>query len=304
MLSVIVPATDEPATLPRCVAAIRASLPPNAELIVETTPRGGGPAAARNAAAARARGEILVFVDSDVVIEPTALGAIASRFACDPGLTAVFGSYDDSPAAPGAVSRFRNLLHHHVHQGAAGQAETFWAGLGAVRREEFEAAGGFDAQRFPRAAIEDIELGARLRDRGGRIHLDPAIQGTHLKRWTLRSMVGTDFARRGVPWARLQLERRSAGGALNLAPRQRASALAAATAAMALATRRPAAATAATGVMVALNASLYVLLARSGGPRLATTGVGLHVLHHCTAIASVPAALASHAVATKRGRPA
>lgn len=62
--------------------------------------------------------------------------------------------------------------------------------------------------RFPRPQIEDIELGYRLRDRGGRILLDPAIQGTHLKRWRLGAMLRTDFGDRGIPWMRLLLERR------------------------------------------------------------------------------------------------
>src|SRR5690606_37188404 len=72
----------------------------------------------------------------------------------------------------------------------------------------FTAAGGFDTLRFPRPQIEDIELGYRLRDRGGRILLDPAIEGTHLKRWHLWQMLRTDVRDRGIPWMRLLLERR------------------------------------------------------------------------------------------------
>src|SRR5690349_17222010 len=127
------------------------------------------------------------------------------RFAGDPALVAVFGAYDDDPRHPGLTSRYRNLLHHHVHSGAAGEAETFWAGLGAIRREAFEAAGGFDAERFPQPSIEDIELGARLRRGGARIVLDPSIRGRHLKAWTPWSMVRTDLTRRGIPWTRLLL---------------------------------------------------------------------------------------------------
>ena len=51
---------------------------------------------------------------------------------------------------------------------------------------------GFDARRYPRPSIEDVELGGRLSGRG-RLVLDPALQGTHLKEWTLASMVVTDF---------------------------------------------------------------------------------------------------------------
>ena len=42
-------------------------------------------------------------------------------------------------------------------------ARTVWAGLGAIRRKAFEAIKGFDADRYPRPSIEDIELGDRLR---------------------------------------------------------------------------------------------------------------------------------------------
>ena len=51
----------------------------------------------------------------------------------------------------------------------------------------------------------------RLHAAGRRIVLDPAVHGTHLKRWTLRSMVRTDFAARGAPWVALALERGGAG---------------------------------------------------------------------------------------------
>src|SRR5829696_5491870 len=133
--------------------------------------------------------EVLVFVDADVLPHPDAFARLREAFEVDPALDAVFGSYDTSPRATGLVSRFRNLLHHHVHQQGAGPATTFWAGLGAVRRETFESAGGFDASRFPHASVEDIELGMRLAAAGGKLRLDPELQGTHLKAWTLVELV-------------------------------------------------------------------------------------------------------------------
>ena len=301
MLSVIVPATDSPPSLDLCLGAIRASMPPTAELLVQAEPPRSGPAGARNHGAARARGEILVFVDSDVVVDSRALPGIEARFAAEPDLTAMFGSYDSHPSAPGLVSRFRNLLHHHVHAESAGRVESFWAGLGAVRREAFEAAGGFDADRYPRPAIEDIELGCRLADRGGSIVLDPRITGRHLKRWTLRSMVATDFARRGVPWTRLQLERRRRARGLNLSAPQVLGAGAAVGMAAGAGARRPDLVAGCAAVMVASNAPLYGLLARMGGPRLAAAGVPLQALHHLTAAASVPAGAALHVADRHRG---
>jgi hypothetical protein len=293
-LAVIVPASDDPPSLPRCTAALRSGERQPDELIVQREPAGGGPAAARNAAASGSEADVLVFVDSDVEVHPDALARIERRLLEDPGLAAVFGAYDDEPAAPGLASRFRNLLHHHVHLSSPGEAETFWAGLGAVRRSEFQAVGGFDAVRFPEPSVEDIELGMRLRERGARLLLDPSIRGRHLKAWTPLSMARTDLWRRGVPWARLLLARGGGSGALNLGARHRASAVAAVAVAAGALAGRPRAALGALLAMVGLNRDFYALLARSGGPRLLAAGVALHVVHLLTAVASVPVAAALH----------
>jgi glycosyl transferase family 2 len=295
-IGVIVPATDGPSTLAKCVKAIRNSSDPPEEVIVVTEPAGAGPAAARNAGAERATGHILVFVDADVIVHPDALARIRSAFGRDPSLEALFGSYDDEPGAPGAVSGFRNLLHHHVHNQAAGPAETFWAGLGAVRRQAFFGAGGFDEARFARASIEDVDLGMRLVAGGARIWLDPEIQGTHLKRWTLLGMLGTDFAHRGVPWIGLLLRSRRVPRHLNLGWTHRLSAVASLIVLFAGIRRRPGLLAVAALALVGLNRSLYVLALRRLGPGGAVAGLGVHVLHHLTATASVAAGVAVHAV--------
>jgi len=299
-LSVVVPATDRPPTLGRCVAAIKAGGERPDELLVVGDPPGAGPAEARNRGARRAGGDVVVFVDADVEVHPDAVRRVRAAFAREPTLTALFGAYDDDPAAPGSVSRVRNLLHHHVHVSSPGPASTFWAGIGAVRRDAFLASGGFDASRYPSPAVEDIELGGRLRAAGGRIELDPRVRGTHLKEWTLREAIATDFARRGVPWARLQLETRRLSGALNLGWRHRASAAAVGVGCAAIAARRPILAGGATATLLALNRSFYALLADRGGARLAVAGIGLHAVHHLTAIAAVPAALALHLASRRR----
>jgi GT2 family glycosyltransferase len=215
-LSVVIPATDRRATLDAVVAAIERAVPAPEELIVVDSPRSLGPAGARNLGARRAQGDVIVFVDADVEVHEDAFRRIRSAFDRDTALTAIFGSYDDAPGADGIISDFRNLLHHHVHHQGAGVATTFWAGLGAIRRDVFLNLGGFDEERFPQASVEDIELGMRLYERGERVVLDPAIQGKHLKSWTFSTMTKTDLLRRGVPWLRLVFERPSGSTALNL----------------------------------------------------------------------------------------
>lgn len=292
-VSAIVPATNAPLTLDRCLAAIRAAQEPPDEVIV-VDDGGGGPADARNRGAVRATGDVLVFVDADVVVHPDAFARIRSAFDADPNLAALFGSYDDRPADQSTVSAFRNLLHHQIHQEGAGRATTFWAGLGAVRRDSFEAVGGFDAERYHVPSVEDIDLGARLTAAGHRIELDPDLQGTHLKAWSLRGMVESDLWDRGVPWVGLLLRHRTGSGALNLGWRHRLSAIASLVAAGSLLRGRLRTTVVALAALVALNRSFYELLARRRGRLEAAKGVGLHALHHLLGAASVPIAVVEH----------
>jgi glycosyltransferase involved in cell wall biosynthesis len=290
-LSAIVPATDAPPTLARCLAAIGAADEPPEEVIVVDEADRPGPAAARNEGARRATGDVLVFVDADIEPHRDAFTRVRAAFAAHSGLAVLFGAYDDDPADPGLVSRFRNLLHHHVHLEGAGPAETFWAGLGAIRRSAFP---GFDAERYPAASVEDVELGLRLAAGGARIVLDPLVQGRHLKAWTLATMIHTDFARRGVPWAELLLERGHGSAALNLGPRHRLSALAA----LGLLARRPRLVAASAAALLVLNRRFYALLLRREGPVRAAAGVGLHAVHHLTGVAAAATAFGRSA----RGR--
>jgi GT2 family glycosyltransferase len=219
---------------------------------------------------------------------------IRAAFDVDSQLAAIFGSYDDAPEAPDAVSGFRNLLHHFVHQESAGEATTFWAGLGAIRREVFTQAGGFDAARYTESSIEDIELGMRLTAAGARMRLDPKLQGTHLKQWTLGKMIRTDFLGRGVPWVALLAREDTAPTGLNLGWRHRLSAAASIVLIGSLAARRPRQAAAGLGALIALNGSFYALLWKRRGPGQAVLGIGLHALHHLTAACAVPAGTLVH----------
>jgi GT2 family glycosyltransferase len=297
-LSAIVPATDSPAALELAIEAIRGAADAPDELIVVRECALQGAAAARNAGARQASGDVLVFVDADVLVAPDAFCRIRAAFDAEPRLTALFGSYDADPPRAGLVSDFRNLLHHHVHQSDPGEASTFWTGLGAVRRLAFEEAAGFDDERYTGAEIEDIELGTRLADLGARIVLDPDLLGKHLKRTTLRRMLWTDIHLRGAPWTALLLERRAAPTALNLSWTNRLSAAASLAGAGAILLRRPRGMLAAAAAMVALNHRFYALLFRRSGFTAAVTGVVLHALHHLAGIAALP--LGVHRYLTQR----
>jgi hypothetical protein len=324
-VSVIVPGRNSAATLEACLAALRAQAWPagrheivyaddgSTDASRQIAPRltdrvvmAAGPpsaGAARNAGAAASTGDVLVFIDSDVVAPPGTVAALVRTLADDPGLAAVFGSYDAQPAHPALVSRFRNLLHHYVHQRSSPQAETFWAGCGAVRRDAFARMDGYD----PACRIEDVDLGRRMRAAGMRIRLDRAVQVKHLKRWTLPGMIRSDVLDRGIPWCLLLLQggRPRELGALNLTADGFASAAlawAAVLAAVAAPWTGPVWTLAAGAGFIALNLPFYRYLGKLRGPWFAVECIPLHFVHHLCGGAAAVAAVAIWAVRRPLGR--
>jgi GT2 family glycosyltransferase len=232
--SFIVPFHRGLAPLARCLAALGPLLP-DSELIIAadgavedcrqlaSLHRGrviaidgpSGPAVARNVAAAAAAGEVLVFIDADVVVSRMGLTRMTRMFNEHPEIAAAFGSYDERPAEPGFMSQYRNLSHSFIHQSSEIEARTFWAAFGAVRRDAFHAIGGFD-ERFDRPSVEDIDFGYRLAEEGYAVILDPTLTACHLKRWTLCSAIVSDVRDRGIPWTQLILRYGALRDDLNL----------------------------------------------------------------------------------------
>lgn len=242
-ISTIVPVHNAGANGERCFDALTAARPAPGEIIVvddgstdgsgdrarrrglqvaSTETARSGPAVARNLGASLAHGEVLFFVDSDVLVYPDVVTRVAQAMS-DPDIGAIFGSYDDAPEDRSFLSQYKNLLHHYVHQASRVDAGSFWAGCGAIRRDVFRQMGGFSPS-YSRPSIEDIELGYRLRNAGHRIRLVKDLQVKHLKRWTWRSLLATDVLDRALPWAELIVRDRKLPPELNLQPTHQLSA--------------------------------------------------------------------------------
>jgi glycosyltransferase involved in cell wall biosynthesis len=324
-LSIIVPARNAADTLARCLAAIAAQITPDDELLVIddhssdataevarrfatkviTLPAHRGAAAARNRGAAEATRPVLFFLDADVVLGPRAM----ERARCDmsdPAFDAVVGSYDDAPAERSPVSMFKNLAHHYFHQRSAGNISSFFGACGLVRRRTLLAAGGYDERRFRESSIEDVEFGYRLSDAGARIRIDPDLRVTHLKGWTLGSLLVTDFTRRAVPWSILYLERGDLPAELNITGDQRIAALVALglAACAPLALLRGGMVVPFVVLLVAavwINARLFRLFYAKGGVGLMLAGFALQQLYYLYSLAGLATGAVLFAV---RGRAA
>jgi glycosyltransferase involved in cell wall biosynthesis len=227
-LSVLMPVYDGAETLDAALAALRASRFHDYELIVvDDGSRDQSPAiaqrwkpdvfarhdtnrghmAARNRGAALARGRVLVSIDADVCVAPDTLERIAAHFA-DPAFECVVGLYEPRQPHGGAVSAYKNAWIHHSYAESPDRIDWFFTAVGAVRRDVFEREGGF-VDRFRReSGGGDVEFGRRLHAAGVRIHLDKALRVTHLRRFTLASLLRNDY-RRAAGWTRLALGSRA-----------------------------------------------------------------------------------------------
>ncbi len=325
-VSVIVPAASMDRYLPACLRALSALSPSPLEVILvldgwgdgggarDISPEGAvfhrlpervGPAKARNAGAGLARGEVLLFLDADVLAPPDTVGRVFRAFEEQPGLDALFGCYDDAPEAPGLVSQYRNLLHHHTHMTGREEASTFWTGCGAVRREAFLALGGFD-ERHTRPSMEDVEFGCRVKRWGGRIRLVKTLQVKHLKEWRLLPMIRCDLLDRAVPWTRIALRDRCLVNDLNLRTASRLSVGLTAALPLILAGgfASPwllAAAAAIPPALAALNAPFYRFLCERRGGWFALGAAPLHGLYHLCCGLGFAAGCIQHVLTGARG---
>jgi len=225
-VSIIVPVYNGAATLESCLSAIFQSSFQPIEVIVSddastdtssdiarafgvnflesTHDKPCGAASARNRAAREAGGDYLFFTDADVLIKSDTIARIVNLFETEPAIDAVIGSYTCDTPIDNFLSKFKNFLHHYTHQHSAEQAITFWTACGGIRRDVFQKSGGFN-ENYDAASVEDIAFGYKLTKLGFHIHLLKELQVTHLKRYSLKSLVISDIFFRAVPWTRLML---------------------------------------------------------------------------------------------------
>jgi len=155
-----------------------------------------GPAGARNAGVSRASGDLVVFVDDDVVAEPDLLRHHRDAHERHGDRAVVIGPMLNPPdhAMSPWIAWEQAMLAKQYDDMLAGKYQAtprqFYTGNASVRREHLLAAGGFDTT-FRRA--EDIELSFRLHDQGLTFHFEPDARGRHYAERSYESWKATAY---------------------------------------------------------------------------------------------------------------
>ncbi len=241
MISVVIPAYNASPTLGECLQAIGSSDYEDYEVIVvddastdesaEVASRCGchvvqldenvGAAMAKNLGVGEAKGDIVLFTDADILLQPDTLRLVAERFE-DPNVAGVVGLLGRELRYGNFCSQFKNLWMHYTYARLAASEDAdrgvglFYTSIAAIRRDVFLQMDGFDSHYRGASVTEDIEFGQRLLTAGHRVCLDGRLAVEHLKHYSLIDLLRTDLQRAfglSKTWLRkmLQPEQRAVG---------------------------------------------------------------------------------------------
>jgi cellulose synthase/poly-beta-1,6-N-acetylglucosamine synthase-like glycosyltransferase len=204
LVTVVVAARDEAATIARCVRSLREQTHRAVEIVVVDdgsrdatgalaaaagaivlAGEARGPGAARNLGTAVARGTIVAFLDADAYAAPDWLTSLVGALA-DPTLVGVGGvqlAPDDATIFQRRLQRFFEcvgFVSDYVRSGGTTVRKTSHNPTcnSAYRRAVLVSAGGFREDLFP---CDDLEFDRRLNSAGHRLGFVPAARVYHYR---------------------------------------------------------------------------------------------------------------------------
>jgi glycosyltransferase involved in cell wall biosynthesis len=200
MVSIVIPAYNAERTIGDCLKALsEQDFTGDFEIIVvddgssDSTPgiasrfenvrllkqENAGPAAARNKGAQEAKGDIILFTDSDCVPEGDWVSQMVRSFEEDPGISGVKGRYRTRQKE--LVARFVQFEYEDKYDYMKRHRyidfiDTYSAGF---KRDVFLQMQGYDPG-FPVACAEDVELSYRMSSQGYKMVFNPRAVVYHI----------------------------------------------------------------------------------------------------------------------------
>lgn len=207
LISVVVTAHNSSAVLERCLGAVKGSLYHNYELVVVddgsadgtadiagrftdkviTLDRPAGVNIARAAGYHKSRGDIVVNIDSDVVIAPDTLNRIVVFFKEHPDADALTGIISQKHPNKNFASQYKNFYMHYIFRHQPQRVTFLYGSIYAISKEDAE----YYASDV--RVCGDTLFGQQLVSRGRHIFLARDIEVEHLKYYSILSLLKNDF---------------------------------------------------------------------------------------------------------------
>ncbi|MBN2054838.1 glycosyltransferase family 2 protein [bacterium] len=211
-ISIVIPAKGGIGTLRRCLDSIAAAVYERQEVIIvddgidadlhaellagghRLVPnQGKGVSAARNTGACEATGDVIFFVDSDILISPDTLSRLAAHFS-QPEVDGVVGVLSTEIPHEDFFSHYKNLWMRYTYLRVPDTIALFYTSVAAIRRSHFLDLGGFD-EHYCSPSVEDTDFGHKLGRHRITIRSDKELEVVHLKRYRFADTLRTDFQR-------------------------------------------------------------------------------------------------------------
>ena len=215
-ISVIVPAYNREGVIEKCLTGVRSSSYKDYELIVvdcastDRTPLIAklyadvvvelqdktGRAQGRSRGAGGAKSNIIVNIDSDVVIKPDTLAIINAYLSQNEDVDALTGCLSKENPYPDFFSQYKNLYMHYNFRRLPEKVNFLYGSIYALKRRAWQ---GLDSDI---RVADDTALGQQLVSSGRKIAFLKELQVTHLKKYNLLSLVKNDFII-PIEWAKI-----------------------------------------------------------------------------------------------------
>jgi glycosyltransferase involved in cell wall biosynthesis len=212
-ISIVVPVYNNEETLGACLQALRNISYPNFEIIVVNdastdnsatiakryncrfmqNTRNRGVAYSRNKGAEIAAGNMVAFIDSDIIVTPHGISQAFEQINQN-GAGAVAGLFSEQVPFRNLCSRYKNHWVRFTHLNDRDQPVVLFGSGCLIDRELLLQVGGFD-ENYRKPNVEDTEIGSRIYAKGKKIILLSEFHLKHQKRYNLWTLLKTDYER-------------------------------------------------------------------------------------------------------------
>ncbi len=212
MITIIIPVYNSSQTLKECLDAIFSNSPEKSEVIVVSDnskdnsidiaknynckiielKENKGPGYARNIGANSATGDLLLFVDSDVIVKKDILTNVRKAFD-DKKVNVIQGIYSHKPNYKNTITQYQQSFYcYYTWHKKNKYTGTLVSMCFAIRKNTFLKLNGFNTN-IKKATAEDEEFGYKLLDDGNHILISRELNVEHRVNYTIGKFIKRNF---------------------------------------------------------------------------------------------------------------